>query len=132
MIAILIIGLPCSGKSTFARKFNCEIIDDFRDHVDLLNKLEFCAKNKTNLVICDINFCITEIRRKTKEILGNYGYLDILEFFYENDIEKCLNNLTYRKDLGDLREVEGAIRGYSKLYEIPENAIMLKIWQNNN
>jgi hypothetical protein len=136
MNTVLLIGLPCSGKSTFAQKLNnhniYEIIDDFNEPLTIKEKLEISAKNQTNLIICDINFCIFEIREKAKNLLWKCGYTKITELYFENNVDKCLNNLIYRNGLGDSRAVQNAINLYSQHYSIPEDALVLKIWQNNN
>lgn len=120
MKIILIVGLPASGKTTLIKNMKGHIFDD-------INTLDGLPKilNK-DLIIADVNFCVTEIRNKAVSILqGMYPNTEIEYIFFENNPEKCFENVKKRNDN---REVYGLILTYSKIYKIPKDVISKKIY----
>lgn len=120
----LIIGLPGSGKTYLLnhKYSHCDIIDDIID----LNQLP--SKMNNNIAISDVLFCVKNIRDKAiLKLSKQYTDVNIECVYFENDAQKCLNNVKYRDDN---RKVLGFIKKYSKGYVLPDNVIPLKIWQN--
>jgi tRNA uridine 5-carbamoylmethylation protein Kti12 len=88
MKIILLIGLPCSGKTTFLSKLDknvVNIIDDPKSIDDILLNLN---KSKINY-ISDCNLCLIEnlnfLNSKLNEIYQN---LDLNYLYFENNIDK--------------------------------------------
>lgn len=124
----IIIGLPGSGKSYLCKEFEKKgyiVFDDFISHFydgKLIELLE-CDKNK------EIKICISDPR------LCNYNtFLRFIETFsiyfyenpknihltlFENDAERCLENVKRRNSQGDLRKgVEKSISYLSAQYDL--------------
>lgn len=129
---ILIIGLPCSGKTHLAnmllgKHWKWVLIDDPK----YFKKVEDVIWTATDtVIITDPNFCIRENRlaaiRKLKEIRD----VDIDFIYFENNPKKCIKNLKYRQLNGDERDVLNSIFLYSKKYTIPEGMEIVNIWQD--
>lgn len=125
--AILICGTPGAGKSHLAKELfktleagngSWSILDDPTNHDDLLNIL--CLE--CNLIITDVHLCKVEVREKAEQLLSNLGYTYEIIYF-ENNPEKCINNLKHRKD----KKIIDKFDVYK--YEIPEGVEVREIWQ---
>jgi len=127
-----IIGLPCSGKTTFLKGISnsCLKIDDPIDfNKDVKEKiLKYISKlnwsfHKKEIYISDCNFCIDDVLinaiTKIEDININFNFKYI---YFENNVDKCLINLKKRTDKGDNRKVENYIKQLSKIYK-PVNYI---------
>ena len=114
MKAILIIGLPASGKSTYIEEIRqgAEVLDDFvgRD----LPRVE-------RLIIADPYLCKERIRLAMKSALELMGY-SVEEIFYENNPEQCHINAETRPD----KKVDGLIDILSWEYNPPR--VDRKVW----
>lgn len=121
-----IIGLPCSGKSTFLKGISdsCLKIDDpVNFDTDVKDKIiKYISKSnwgfcKKEIYISDCNFCIDDVLikaiSKIEDISMDFNFKYI---YFENNVDKCLINLKKRKDEGDNREVENYIKQLSKIY----------------
>ncbi len=135
---ILLIGLPGSGKTTWGKAFlqaNPQVV--FVDDMSMLtnNAKDYLAKIKTNsenstLIIADVHFCQGNIRKTAEHTIKEVFPTASLEMiFFENNPEKCLNNIQTRMTKGDTRLVTEMVRQLSKVYFIPENQTCLKIYQ---
>lgn len=120
---ILFVGLPGSGKTYWAKKMCNLVIDDITDIGQLPppDKL-----GNRDLGITDVNFCNPgTIDRAVKILKGMYPTHTIGVSYFENNPDKCRNNVKKRNDG---RNVEETIRRFSKLYKPPSNA--RKIWED--
>jgi len=123
---IVIIGLPGSGKSFLSRQIlkenpGFEILDDptqKESHI-LINLLE----NGKNLIVCDPHLCNPANRKLAESIFADWGY-EVSRIFFENNVEKCKNNIKFRNDERIIDRFE------TFQYVVPEWAEPLKIWQN--
>lgn len=132
MIAYLYIGLPGSGKTTMALAHHLSMGGILLDDKFTMGELELAIKSKPNYIfITDPNLCIPATFRNFIKYLKILNVNKIQLFYFENDPDKAIANIKYRND-GRLVS-ESLIRNhYSKLYEIPDNTQILKIWCANN
>lgn len=117
-----IIGLPCSGKSTFLKGIDnsCLKIDDpVNFDTDVKNKIiKHISKSKKDIYIADCHLCNDDVlinaitRIENISINFNFKYI-----YFENNVDKCLINLKKRTDNGDNRKVEEYIKYLSKIYK---------------
>lgn len=109
MKALLIVGLPASGKSHFLREIKTQddvVIDDFiSSHIP---KVE-------SLILTDPYLCVQRIRDAVEGSLTDLGYTRISFIYYENDPDQCLKNATTRPEMA----VDNLIRHLSKSYNPP-------------
>ena len=123
MRAILVIGLPGSGKTYLANTKYKEykLIDDPSvTNVcieDILCELE-------NIVICDPNLCDPLYRNNILNKLAVFGYT-VEEVYFENSPLKALKNIKARQYTRD-SFIEAAA---SFNYRIPKNTITLSIYE---
>lgn len=129
---VIIIGLPCSGKTTLTQnEYNDYIIyDDFITN--------FFDGKLLNDIIDKKNVCINDPRLCNIKIFNRYinmfiEYLtkdDIKLILFENDKEKCIKNMEQRNDN---RNVLNTINFYSDIYNVSNyqeyNCEIKKIWQ---
>lgn len=109
----LIIGLPGSGKTYLASKMTGYIIDDIKSITQLINTSQ-------DIVISDVNFCDDKILQKSISMLGKrYPTHTISCIYFENNPEKCRQNVIYRNDG---RNVEGTIARFTPIYNPPVGA----------
>ena len=124
---ILIVGLPGSGKSYYIAnniKPGYTIVDDPRSIDELPKKLT------TNLVIADCHLCKDTSREALNKILEiRYPKADIEYIFFENNPAQCIKNVNHRNDG---RYVEPTIKNYSRIYNIPENSTVLKVFDTES
>ncbi len=128
---ILIAGLPGAGKSHLLDGLKRGGWITFDDPKDLREIEPFLADGyckHSNIAIADPHFCRESTRKKVEEWVK--GRALIWWIFFENDANKCRNNVRFRESKGDNRKVMGYITQLSKVYHIPSNATVLKIWQS--
>lgn len=111
---IIIIGLPCSGKTTFLKTLkNYEIYDDFISRIfdgSLLTAIEDRTKK---ICVADPRLCKFEIFERYIRIFTSQH--DVLLLLFENNPVKCLSNLNTRTTP---RNVTTEINYFSSLYNI--------------
>jgi hypothetical protein len=121
--AVLIIGLPGSGKTYLAKNSYSEykLIDDPSvnniEIAEVLGELE-------DVVICDPNLCDVIYRNRIKELLNLFDYT-IKEIYFENDPIKAYNNIKWRQYIRD-KYLDSAS---SFNYYIPPDITPISIYQ---
>lgn len=119
----LIIGLPCSGKTTllnFLEGFN---IDDIKSLEQLPEKADCLNITSPQFIFQSVrNAAVNHLKKK-------YQTENIELIFFENSVEKCLNNLRKRGDEKE-KKVESFIKNFSTFYIIPEGVFVLEINQS--
>ena len=117
----LLCGLPCCGKTTLGNelaKSGTLFVDDIS-----LKGLKSIENNVSPLIVADVFLCREKERKAATKLLIEKGY-EIEWIFFENNLEKCLQNMKTR---ADGRKVEGLIRLLNKEYTIPEGVIPRRI-----
>jgi len=122
---ILYVGLPGSGKTTFLlSKKDGYFIDDFCVNSNKIEDFKLTKYNK--LYIADPMLCSVKkeiVENKIKELLKSDN-IQFEWFFYENDVDACINNV---KSRSDGRQVsENFIMRLSMQYEENHNKNFLK------
>ncbi len=107
---IIIVGLPCSGKTTLAKQLikgieNSILFDDPMD----LNFLDLIT-TETTVVITSPFLCHITAQNKLKELLSKYPNYDSEWIFFENDLINCLKNA---------KKVERKVSGFIREASIP-------------
>jgi predicted kinase len=121
--AVLLIGLPGSGKTHFAQNNyvpNGFVLLDDPNDVDLLIFKGQDLPEK--FVVTDPHFCKEEARNAATIFFEDFGY-DVEHIYFENSPEKCRKNIEHRND----GRVIGDFRNYN--YTIPKGVVPLPIWQ---
>lgn len=115
MIITLIIGLPGSGKTWYARNvLGGTIVDDIQDLKDLPNIND-------DFTIIDVNFCDQRILNQAKHMLRlKYTNVSFQEIYFENNPKKARRNVERRNDG---RNVEGTIKRFTAIYNPPHDAL---------
>lgn len=120
--AILIIGLPGSGKTFLANSEyvpkGYNLVDDPKDRNLILNYI----KQNKNIVITDPHLCNPQNRKKAIDYFNIFGY-QVECIFFENNVEKCQKNLIFRNDGRKIGGFE------SFRYFIPSGVKTREIWQ---
>lgn len=118
MKALMIVGLPASGKSMYI-----ETIQHLYDAVfdDIYCDIENISYD--SILISHPDFCKEDIRNNVKSRLESCGY-DVDFLFFENDPEQCLKNAKRRKD----KDVEGYIHYLSQFYCPPK--VDMNVWND--
>jgi predicted ATPase len=121
--ALLVVGLPGSGKTHFAQglaRQGWHMVDDITN----VNQLP-AAQPGLRVVITDPNFCAPEILAAARARCAQ-EYHTVHVVFFENNPVKCLTNVAHR---ADGRRVTDLIHRLSRIYQIPDDVQPLKIWQ---
>lgn len=135
MKVIIIIGLPCSGKTWLADRISLGTIPIIDDWVCLGRSVlsQYSLDElKNGYILTHPFFCIKETLQSEIDCINEtFEDMNVLIecIYFENNIQKCLRNLEYRIRNGDLRNTELSIRRLAQSYVIPENIIALPIWQ---
>ena len=124
---LFIVGLPASGKSTFASKINIDndnkyrIIDDPKDF-----KIDILPYINEDLIITDPNLCFEKNRKQAITLIEKNSNARIDWIFFENDPESCLSNASRRVG----KKVDGFIRNLSQFYEIPSGSSTTPVFKS--
>lgn len=120
---VIIVGLPCSGKTTYANILKDEkkmiIYDDFfREYAncslinDIKNNINVCMNDPRLCIINNFEFIINDIIK----------YIDvekIIVIIYNNNPKQCIENLKLRKhDNNTYKKIENSIKNISTSYNI--------------
>ena len=135
MKVLIIIGLPCSGKTWLANQISLGAIPIIDDSVclgrDVLS--QYTLDNLKNGYILTHPFLCEKETLQSEINWINETFNDvnvIIEcVYFENNMQKCLRNLEYRMRNGDSRNTKLSIRRLAQEYNVPENIIALPIWQ---
>lgn len=116
-LVIIIIGLPCSGKTTISNYYKSEykIYDDFIFEYfngklinDISNGIKVCINDPR---LCNINL----FNRYIKDINKFVSKDRIKLILFKNDKNQCIKNMNNRKDN---RQVEKMINHLSTTYNV--------------
>lgn len=112
--AVLIVGLPGSGKTTLAKtKYVPQGYTLIDDPVNLLSVEEVLTEK---VVITDPYFVLTDAREAAKKFFEEKGY-EVEFIYFANEIATAEKNCLSRED--DRGEIN--VRMFSKFYTIPPN-----------
>lgn len=118
--AILIVGLPGSGKTFLGKRFESKgfyLIDDPKD-------LGFLRCSKDKIVIADPHLCCERNRIRAVDKLKSLGY-HVKVLYFENRPDKCKKLIKHRNDG---RIVNGFV---SFNYVIPKGVRVISIYEIN-
>lgn len=111
---IILIGLPCSGKTTFLESLKTyEIYDDFISTIYDGKLFEAIEDPNKKICITDPRLCRYETFKKYIKVFEDKH--NILLILFENNPVKCLKNLETRKTA---KNVTTEIEYFSKIYNI--------------
>lgn len=123
--AIIIVGLPGSGKTHLAKEiqgyihtihlFDDPMKGDQKDIVEVM-------KSGKDIIMSDPWMCDARYRSLAETAFKGWDY-EITWVFFENNKEKCLRNLAHRDDDRVIERFE--IFNYT----IPEGVNIREIWQ---
>ena len=136
---LAIAGLPGSGKTRYINSLRSSIrghiADDYmggavgftesRHIVDLARALNAGQDS----LVCDILFCLPARRAEFEALIRRLVPAATIEWrFFENDPDRCLENVRRRVRIRVTREEE-LIRELSPQYQIPDGATILHVWR---
>lgn len=122
---ILIIGLPGSGKSYFLENEIPSTYFKVDDPNTLKEKYDFKKVNADLIAVADPLLSRKEVLENAIKYFNDiFPEHEIKKVYFENNLEKCLNNIKHRDDGRDIR---ATLNNLSKIYQPPEDA--LEIWQ---
>lgn len=119
---ICIIGLPGSGKTTYANNFKeYFLFDDMSMNISMLP----VAQEHQNIVITDPYMCVVSKERIISKITEYFGESDITFYAFENDPDKAIKNNSLRSDkiVSDI-----FIKHLSSKYDPYQYENILKVW----
>ena len=124
-----IVGLPGSGKTTYALKNfkNCKIFDDVANNTQEYIKLIGTLNQRLESCVVTDSFLLTkEMRLDLQERFKiAYPLYNIVWILFENDPEYCIINIQKRNDLRIISE--NYIRGISAIYELDDISIIVPV-----
>lgn len=128
--ATIIVGLPGSGKTTYARNTyrTLPLFDDISVSGDL-PLLEAALERGEHCIVVEPLACLEGIRDTLTNWMKKRGFELEWEFF-ENNPKACMDNVMKRTTQGDLRKVSDFIRYTTKDYYIPEGAKIIPVYQD--
>jgi predicted kinase len=116
--AILIVGLPGSGKTFLGKRFESKgfyLVDDPKD-------LNFLQHAKDKIVITDPHLCSVKNRSFAIDTLKNLGY-HVKVLYFENQPDKCKKLIKHRND-------GRVVNGFESFnYVIPEGVKVMCIFE---
>lgn len=122
MEAIILMGLPGSGKSSFYRSrfFDTHVrisLDLLRTRYRERRLLEFCLETDQRLVIDNTNPTKSDRRRYLEPVRAARVRYRVLGFCFETDVAGCLIRNTSRAGLARVPDV--AVLSAAKRFEFP-------------
>lgn len=124
----IIVGLPGSGKTTYGNTLEGVFIDDLSIvGLDILQKE---IKSSTpHIIISDVFLCREKDRSLAQIWLQqNAPEYEVDWIFFENNPEKCRNNVKRRMKAGDDRKVFNLIDELSRVYRFPYGEVPKNIF----
>lgn len=122
--AILICGLPASGKTTLALGIvssnpDAILIDDPTDWMDVNERI---ASHKGLVILTDPHLCFISSREVAQQRFEELGFR-IEWLFFENNPKQCIVNAK-----GRAKEVNLDISWFSKSYSIPLGVVSIPVY----
>ena len=134
MMAILIVGLPGSGKTYLAEheyvSVGYHLIDDPKKPSDIQDGIAMAHyEGSVGVVVTDPNLTQPGNVNRAIKKLHNLGCSAVSVMYFENDWRKAERNLLWREQ--ETLEHRGFInvRHFSQLYIIPEGLAPIPIYQ---
>ncbi len=131
MKLVLVVGLPASGKSWWARQQATaarargrveHVLDDPRIFSEVREALARARSEKAqSLYIVDPAFCDASVLQVARRQLALEPDLRVCEVFFQNDLVQCEANAV-RRGLQE-KSVLGALQRWSAVYRPPSNAM---------
>lgn len=118
MLITLIIGLPSSGKTTFAKKLNGFLVDDPQSVKELPDMCD-------HLIITDPNFCVKNVLDNAIKYLREKYHANIEKIYFENNPQQCLKNCKKEKP------VESYIKYLSTQYVIDNECVVIPCYKGD-
>lgn len=116
--ALLVIGLPASGKTTYCIDF-VKQNSDFVFLDEPKSEAEIASNKFNNLIIASPFFCIKKNREQIKSVLEKYDF-QVEMIFFEKNKEKALINNSKRNKLINMDY-------WFNAYELNEDSNIIKI-----
>lgn len=128
----LLIGLPGSGKTTYAHSISdCDtvILDDVK-YNDIPKDIEAGHLIFTNPNMCEQSYKDKYIR-KIKHL---YPVSKTKEIYFENNPELCLENALRREreKTGNSNYIELSVERLAKVYTIPDQAEIIPVFDDGS
>lgn len=132
MNVMLVVGLPASGKTHWAKKEVAQLravgamaglLDDPRTQDQLTEAL---SQPGHTLFVTDPYLCLPEARKAANEILTSAGHR-VFTVFFANDPAQCLVNAGRRQDMS----VTKFINSLAQRYEVPNGAVTFPVYRES-
>ena len=129
MKAVLLIGLPGSGKTYVAQRDYVSqgyvSVDDPTDLSEIRAGIAEAQAKGVGIVVCDPHLTRADTRAIALQVFPALGCTETECLYFENDPNKAAKNLIHRNDVRGYINVHA----FSRFYEIPEGVVPLEIWQ---